>query len=294
MLSNFYLTHNTMIQLIQITRQYLKLFIAGGFIGIANLIPGVSGATIAVILGVYDPLILAFKSILSRQDMKSSAIFLLCIFCGASISIIGFSSLLLDYISLREKELSFIFIGLILGSIPIVLRLSSSTSSSNKLSIKLKLFYSALGLLLLAGLSLFTPNGLQSITPTWANTWWYYMISGIIAAASMVIPGLSGSLILIIMGIYTPILTAISSLNIVVLVPFSVGVMLGFIIMIRLVSWCLTHHKETSVWIIIGLLLGSTIPLFSPIPFSYIGLKYILFLSVGIIFASRLNRINQP
>jgi len=112
----------------------------------------------------------------------------------------------------------------------------------------------------------------------------------VVAAASMVIPGLSGSLMLIIMGSYHLILKSVQTVQIEPLIPFMGGVLLGFVLMVRGISWCLTHHLKPSLWAITGFLCGSILSLWHPVPGSFEGIKLILFVIIGYTFVEKFNR----
>lgn len=260
-------------------------------IGLANLIPGVSGGTVAVILGIYDRLIFSLDTVMRRgPDLKDSVIFLAQIMLGVLIAVGVFSKLLLGLIASRELELSFLFIGFILGSIPAVLSYSTAekVGASQRYLWNALAFIAAFGLML--ALSFVTPGGLSSTGPDWVQSWWYLLLSGAVASASMVIPGLSGSLLLIILGTYHLILNSVQSLSYEPLIPFMIGVLLGFIVMVRVISWCFQHYLRPSLWAITGFLLGSILTLWHPIPLSFSGVKLCLFAAIGASIVDKMNR----
>ena len=301
MLLNSYLIIKLMITRFLNFLQAFIIVFKGMLIGIANLIPGVSGGTVAVLLDIYDRLIFSFNALISRSsDAKKSLLFLIQIMVGVLISILVFSNVLLSLISTREIELSFLFIGLIIGSIPTVLRYETNTSGPKilhglkwRLPNRMEFIWFSLAFGLMIGLTLISHSGLSHTGPEWINSWWYLILCGIVAAASMVIPGLSGSLMLIIMGAYSLILNAVSQFDGSFLAPFIVGILIGFIVMVRLVSWCLHHHLRKSLWAITGFLCGSILTLWHPLPHSFLGIKYLLFIGVGIILVEKLQRAKR-
>lgn len=204
-------------------------FFKGMIIGIANVIPGVSGGTMAVSTGIYEDLIHTISTFFHnfKETFKKNMIFLLPIVLGAGIGILGFSKLLKFALQNYGMQTQFAFIGLILGSLPFVFKKSVEKGFSWKYLIPAVLTFTigiVLAILELLGV---TGNAVESFDINFFNIVLLF-IYGVISAVSMVVPGISGSFILLLLGAYSAIIGAISSLNILVLIPFGIGVVVRY------------------------------------------------------------------
>ena len=223
--------------------------------GGANVIPGVSGGTMAIITGIFERLIHAisalnftslrilisgnFKSFSSRIDL----IFLIALGIGILISIFSISKIL-EILLVDFKTLIWAyFFGLIFASIFIVGR----TIKRFTLSVNMFLVF---GLLVAVGLLFINPNTENSSVG-------YLMLSGAIAMCSMILPGLSGSFILLIMGNYELVIHSVSNLNMQVLIPFGVGAIVGLLLFAKLLSWIFKKYHDHTVGLLTGFIFGS-------------------------------------
>lgn len=239
-------------------RQYVLLFLKGIGMGAANVIPGVSGGTIALVTGIYEELILAVKSfnltalklLLSgkfKQFSKHVNLdFLIAVFLGVAISIVSLAKLL-EYLFSQNKLLVWsFFFGLIVASIFFVGRL---VNKWNTISIST----------LLIGISV--AIGIAFLKPSEQNTeTWYLILCGVVAVSSMILPGLSGSYVLILMGNYQLImLTSVSNPieNLHVLVPVIVGAVLGFLILSHGIAFVLKRFYDATISLLTGFVIGS-------------------------------------
>ncbi len=240
----------------------LYTLIKGYVIGAANVVPGVSGGTMAYLLGIYERLINAVKSfgpesvkLLLRLQVrefaqKTDLVFLLCIFGGVILSFITLAKLLswgFDHYPLYVWS---IFFGLILASIPALLKSVQRWSAGCVL-------------LLLVGLG--AAGSMAFLTPASESTnLLYLLLCGVVAAASMIIPGLSGSFVLLLMGNYQLImLQSVSDLAdgnlgaLRILIPVGVGAVLGIILLSRLLSWLFRTYHDLALSLIGGFVAGS-------------------------------------
>ena len=224
--------------------------------GAANVIPGVSGGTIALVTGIFEQLIDALKSInlsaaklLFSGKWKSFAKhiqlnFLIIVFSGIFISIFSIAKLL-DFLFENYPVLVWaFFFGLILASVYYVGR----TIAVWKTSV-IALF--VLGALIAIGISLFTPAQ--------ENTQFYYLlICGVVAICSMIIPGLSGSFILILLGNYELIMiNAVSNFEWEILLPVGLGAIVGLIAFSHLLSWIFKRFRNQIIGLLTGFMAGS-------------------------------------
>lgn len=245
----------------------LKNICKGMIIGLANIIPGVSGGTLAVSMGIYDRLIHCVTHLF--KEFKESLIFLFPIFIGMGIAIIGSAfgiGYLFDHYPLQTNLL---FIGLILGSLPPIWKSIKGSSIRFGYLITAFLFF-----LLVTGLALL--NGREGASADLSfglmNVIKLFLV-GVIASATMVIPGVSGSMMLLLMGYYHPILesiqrfiSALVSFNLMdmfteclILVPFGIGVVVGIFAIAKLIEIILTKYRMYAYWGILGLVLSSPI-----------------------------------
>lgn len=187
----------------------MKNIISGMLIGVANLVPGISGGTIAVVLGVYEKLIKVVADLsrfkLNREQFK----FIVMIGIGLLSAILLGSKLMSIALDKATGFTYAMFFGLILGTIPFLYKNLG----------KVKLAYIFIGVILF----LFVENSKFSFTISGI----FLPFAGFAAAFAMVMPGLSGSLVMLIFGVYENIINAVSTLNFSVLIPFGIGVVFG-------------------------------------------------------------------
>ena len=231
------------------------LFIKGMAMGISDLIPGISGGTIALLLGIYRDFIKSLKSInyksilyLVRFDFKKlndqlNFSFLIPVFLGILSSIFIFSSLisflLLDY----KVPLFSFFFGLIFFS---SIRLISSIKPNSILDF----FTIILGLVI--GLSFFFISSLST-----SNSIFSIFLAGFIAISAMLLPGISGSYILLILGKYEFMLDSISSLNWINIFVFSLGAIVGILSFSKMIYFLLNNYYRTTLFFLSGLMMGA-------------------------------------
>ncbi|WP_083635690.1 MULTISPECIES: DUF368 domain-containing protein [unclassified Marinitoga] len=255
----------------------MKDFILGILMGIANLLPGISGGTIAAISGRYEIILKAASDIISFKWNKEAFKILTSLIVGMGVSII-FLSKILSFLFEKYPEYSYgIFIGLIIGGLFYLISQIEIKQKSNIsiITISFVLTY----FLLRFAENLETSNGNVSM--------WYLFIGGIIGAATMVLPGISGSSMLLIMGIYKPIIDAISNMNFSILIPFAFGVGGGLIFVILVLEKLLERFRDQVLSFLIGLTIAGMVIIF---PITSKLLTYV-FLIVGIFLSKYLERI---
>lgn len=233
----------------------LFLVLKGMAMGAANVIPGVSGGTIAFITGIYERLIHALKSI----DLQALKLFftgrwkdfgahidfqfLFWLFLGVGISILSLAKLLEWALTEKEALTLAFFFGLILASI---LGVGRQVSKWNPAVIISFIFGCGIAVSL-AFLPPATPN----------DSFIYLILCGAVAVCSMILPGLSGSYILLLMGNYALVLGALGDLNIGIIAPVMIGVLIGLIAFSRLLSWLFSKFKDQTISLLTGFVLGS-------------------------------------
>ena len=239
------------------------LVIKGFFVGIANIIPGVSGGTLAITLGIYEELIEAISHFFRK--LKSNIKFLIPIGIGAFTAIVIGSRII--EISLEKYTLPTLlfFTGLILGGMPMLFGKIKKNIKPSYALIFLATFALVIGIM-------FLKTGNDAVLVD-LNAWGYFklFLVGMIAAATMIIPGISGSFMLMVMGYYEPIINAINEFtsfnnlwnNFWILMPFGIGVLLGVIIIAKIIEFLFQKFEVPTYFGIIGFVLASLIGIFT-------------------------------
>lgn len=235
--------------------KYVGLFLKGLAMGAANVIPGVSGGTIAFITGIYQRLIDALKAfdldalkLLLKGDFKAFALktdltFLAAVFLGVAVSILSLAKVLEWAFEYHESYTLAFFFGLIVASVMGVGRQISTYNVGNMLAV-------VLGVVIAAGIAFLPPAEPNA-------SFVYLIVCGAVAICSMILPGLSGSYILLLMGNYILTMQAISAVNIGVLAPIAIGCVLGLVFFSRLLSFLFKNYKDFTISILTGFVAGS-------------------------------------
>ena len=255
---------------------FLVDLIKGVFVGIANVIPGVSGGTRAVSFGIYDKLLNAISSLL--KSFKKSFLTLLPIILGMVIGIVGFTYIIPWLLANFPFATSCAFTGLIIGGIPAILRsLKDGWQSEEKKSLLVNILVFLI-LLAVAMAMVFLNGDSESGIALTASAGMIVKIffMGIIASATMVIPGVSGSLVLMILGYYFGVINsvkqfveALRTLNLqgmlnqlFILIPFAIGCVLGIFFISKLIRYLLKHFASATFSGIFALVASSPISIF--------------------------------
>ena len=245
---------------------WIFYIICGMIVGIANIIPGVSGGTMAVVLNIYDRLIASVSNL--RKEFKKSIAFLLPIAIGAGSGIVAFSKLIEFLLIHYPLATNFFFIGLILGSIPMIFKRATEDKFKPVSLIPFLLFLA--GMLVLSSFSGGAMSG--EIAPELTTGLFFKLVvCSAIAAAAMILPGVSGSMVMVILGTYNTVLTAISSMNLLILIPVLIGVLIGILGGAKIIDICLKKFPQATFFAILGLILGSIYPLVANAGFSFSG-----------------------
>ena len=245
----------------------IKEILKGILIGIANIIPGVSGGTMAVSMGVYDKIILAITGI--RKDIKKSILILLPYVIGAVAGIAILSFVVKNALTTYPLQTSGLFVGLIIGGIPLILKKVEGKKIGLLHMILFFLFFA-----LVVGMAFFSGNegSATDITVNAGTMIWMFLV-GIIASATMIIPGVSGSLVMMILGVYTVIISNISNFiealiafdipallhGFGIFVPLGLGILFGIGIIAKLIELLFAKAPVFTYCAILGLIFGSPI-----------------------------------
>tara|TARA_X000000368_G_C23052270_1_gene722017 strand:- start:738 stop:1571 length:834 start_codon:yes stop_codon:yes gene_type:complete len=224
--------------------------------GAADAVPGVSGGTIALLLGIYEELVTTIGNInLSLfKELKKNGFysfweklngnFLLSLIIGIGISLVTFIKLTAYLFDKYPILIWSFFLGLILATIYVIFKLIKSWNYVNILFILIAIFIS---------FYLGEMNVMDSININLM----YILISGIIAASAMIIPGISGALILVILGLYSTMINAINNLEIDKIVIFSLGAIIGLLSFSKILKWMFNKNLSLTYSILLGFVIGS-------------------------------------
>lgn len=240
------------------------LFIKGFIMGIANVIPGVSGGTLAVILGVFKDFVVSISNIF--KSFKKSVLFLLPIVLGMGVAVVASSKLIETCLNYYPLATILFFVGLILGGVPILF---------NKIKREMKsipnyiIFIIMFSFILLFTFVISGEKNVELVSLTFIDYILLFIV-GAAASASMVIPGISGSMVLMTVGYYNSILATVSDIfnfanfwhNVSILIPFGLGVIVGILLIAKLITFLLNKFEVKTYFAIFGFIFSSLIVIF--------------------------------
>lgn len=256
----------------------IKLIIKGFIIGIGKILPGISGSMLAITLGIYEKLINIITNFTS--NIKENIIFLLNFIIGVIIALVLFSKILLYLLNNYYSYTMYLFIGLIIGTI-------ISFSKEIKISKKNIIIF-----IIVLSLMLFLSNINCSIKFIYEKTIInniYIIILGFIDATTMIIPGISGTAIFMLLGVYEFVLTLFSNPISFLFILYGIGMFSGIIIISYLMKYLLDNYKDETYSIIMALSISSILILISNV-ISLINIKTIILLLIGLIIGTLFDK----
>jgi putative membrane protein len=287
-------------------KHHIRTFWVGGAMGVANIIPGVSGGTLAVVFGIYEELMLALGNFVTDKENRWKYItFLAVLFSGSLIAILGLAPVLSWSFKNHPFPTVYFFIGLIVGSIPVVIK--SHSDMKPKIS-RIISFLIGLGLVIVLSVMQSDSSGSQTVfdhTQYHLTDYFYYAFCGAIAASAMIVPGVSGSFILILLGIYWNVLSSVSGLTTILLSEgftnemvvrvsllgsLGIGIVVGILVISRIMSWALKHHPANTMYAILGLIVGSLYQIFPGFEFNMSGVVAIITLVIGFVISLKFGK----
>jgi len=234
---------------------YLSVTVKGVCMGAADVIPGVSGGTIAFLMGIYGELVNSIKSVnlhsfkllftgkFAQFWRHINGNFLLSLVCGILISIFSLAKLMTYLLENRPIQLWSFFFGLILASAVFILREIERWNIKNIISL-------VVGMVIAAYICFATPTQ----TPDYL---WFIFLCGAIAICAMILPGISGSFILLLMGKYDFIMSAVADVDIKIIVIFGCGALIGIVMFSHFLSWLLKRFYMQTIALLAGFMIGS-------------------------------------
>jgi putative membrane protein len=239
----------------------------GFSMGTADIVPGVSGGTVALVLGIYNELIhnisqgaYGLKQLITgdvtgfRHTLRTIEwIWLFSLLAGILVAIFALSSVLERLLDDEPIKMSALFLGLVAGAIWVALRMLDKIDGAS------------VAIMLGVGAAFFLLLGLRSDThaaddaaEVVTKAWWVFFLAGAIAICAMILPGISGSFLLVMLGMYTEVLGAVNDRDFFVLGVFALGCVVGLALFSTLLNWLLDHYRRWVLAAMIGLMLGST------------------------------------
>ena len=246
----------------------------GVLMGLANLVPGISGGTMLLAAGIYPRFIDAIANLTRFRFRFHSLLTLGCVVAAAGVGILLFAGTLKDLVVDHRWVMYSLFIGLTLGGLPIVWKLARPRSAS--LVIAAILAFAAM-----VALAVLQSMG---VTGSGGSSFVMLFVAGLAGASAMILPGISGGYLLLLLGQYVPILSGIDQFKsalkardlealmepaFTVVLPVGLGVVAGVVVVGNLLQWLLRRHRKPTLGALIGLLLGSTVglwPFQTPVP----------------------------
>lgn len=264
------------------------LILKGIIIGIGKIIPGVSGSMLAISMGIYQKMIDSINNFL--DDVKSNFLFLFKIGVGVLISIVFFSNIILNCLNNYYIITMFFFIGLIIGGFKDI---NKEVKYKNKKIIFIILFITLI-------LGIININNEINISNRFFS-FVYFIFIGFIDAITMVIPGVSGTATLMMLGAYNRLMYTFSNLlnftqisnNFMIMLPFSIGLVIGIIFTVKLVNYLFKYYKDSTYSAIIGFSISTIILMAikcikSSYTFFYLIVAFVMFF-MGIIISKKIN-----
>ncbi len=244
----------------------VRSIIGGGLMGLANVVPGISGGTMLLATGIYPQFISAVAEVSTLRFRRTSIMVLLCVVGAAMAAIAGFAKLFGEAVVDHRWIMYSVFIGLTLGGVPLIYRMVRPAGAT-------VYFFAAVGLLAMASLTFMLPGAEAGDEA--GRAYLMLFLAGLVAGSAMILPGLSGSYLLLILGQYIVIVTTISAavdavgnLNLRelvdamhVFVPVGIGAVVGVVGVSNLVKLLLVKFERATLGFLLGLLLGAVIGL---------------------------------
>ncbi len=239
-----------------------KTIYKGLIIGGTMLVPGVSGGSMAMILGIYNELISLVSTFF--KDKIKNIIFIIMFVISAGIGMFIFAKPLRSLIDSYTLPMMYFFIGTVTGGVPMIYRYAGIKKISIGSSV-----YVIIGSFLVLLLS-YMPEDIFAVTDTLMGTRLIIQIAtGFVAAIALVLPGISVSYMLLVMGLYDSTIEAISKLDIYFLMPMGVGLIIGIVSTTKILEKAMTNYPKSTYLIILGFILGSIIQVFPGLPKGY-------------------------
>lgn len=248
----------------------LRCGIGGVFMGLANLVPGISGGTMLLAAGVYPRFIESVADVSALRLRKNAIFTLACIAGCAFLAIISLAGVVKDLVVDHRWVMYSLFIGLTLGGVPVVWQLITAEGKRADGRVWGGFVGGLVGMSALALFQMQQTGGAENTGPL------FMLLAGIAGASAMILPGVSGGYLLLVMGVYVPILSAIDAFKeglkavdidammppaLQVVLPVGVGVLIGVAAVSNALKWTLERYERQTLGVLLGLLIGAVVGL---------------------------------
>ena len=236
------------------TRRVVRLIVGGLLMGVANLIPGVSGGTMILAVGIYNEFIESVAEVTALRFRFRTLLFLGVVGLSAAVSVVSLSGVILDLLFSYSAPMFALFIGLTLGGAPLLYRSVCPLRGRCIIAV-------------LAGIALMAGIAALKTGTTIPHNMAIDLCSGVAGAVTMILPGISGSYILLVLGQYDRVIGAIDDLrhmnvgSLRVLIPFGLGAAAGLAVLSNALKHLLHHYATVTIGFLLGMLLGSVLGL---------------------------------
>lgn len=227
--------------------QHILNLIRGALIGAAELSPGISGGTVALIIGIYERALHNADKIVKRKFAQVEWLFIAFIGLGMVAAVFGLSGIISTFVAENFSLSHSLFAGMVLISVWVPFSMIDKQDRRNP---KYYLFAlaSAVFIVIVTG---FTSNQVED------PNLFFVFLAAAVAICALVMPGASGSLVLLMLGMYEPVLRAVSELDIAVILVFMAGALCGVVFIVRFLNYMLENHRTATLFVMTGFLLGS-------------------------------------
>ncbi|MFI4862112.1 MAG: DUF368 domain-containing protein [Phycisphaerales bacterium JB063] len=251
--------------------------LGGVLMGLANLVPGISGGTMLLAAGVYPRFIEAIGEVTTFKFRKASLVVLGTVVAAAMLAILLLAGTVKGLVVDHRWVMYSLFIGLTLGGVPVVWRLVRGGQAQSSVAERIDRAVwigAAVGFVGMAALALFQSSGVAGDTQR--DGFVFLFLAGIAGASAMILPGVSGGYLLLVLGVYVPILAGVDAfkdglkakdtavvfdVGLAVVLPVGLGVLVGVVGVSNLLRWLLKHHEKATLGVLLGLLIGAVIGL---------------------------------
>ena len=232
-----------------------EIMLKGFIIGSSMSVPGVSGGTMAILLGIYDRLIGSISNF--HKDIKKNIIFLIKVCIGGVVGIGSLAFVIKWLLESFPVPVSFFFLGAVIGGIPALYKKTKVTSLRVS-----SVLYFVLGLVIVISIGFIPVNNIEISSGSGLAHYVMLLVTGIIIALALVLPGISTSHMLLVLGMYDSMLLAITELDIVYIGILGIATLIGIFLITKPIEWTMNKFPHQTYCLIIGFVLGSTSQIF--------------------------------
>lgn len=239
--------------------EWLIRLVKGALVGIGAIVPGLSGGVLAVVFGIYEPMIRFLANI--REKFVQNVLYFLPVGIGGVLGVVGFSAVVDYAFSHFAAQFTWLFIGFIAGTFP------SLYKTSGEQGRKPWHWLLLVGMAVVTFFYMFWMESIQNVTL--APNIWVWLMSGLLMGFGLVIPGMSPSNFLIYLGLYQPMASGIRQLNLGVIIPIVLGVVVCILVFARLISFLFKKAYPFMYHLILGIVVGSTAAIIPRVAYSW-------------------------